>query len=103
MLPEPPLTSWLQANGLEGAEITLKKYDQELFGIQQAMAENGLVFCSTTLTQGLLKSNLLQSFDTRSVKSDLCYYVPNKSRFETRSVARFLDWIELIIPAGASG
>ncbi|HBD12081.1 MAG TPA: LysR family transcriptional regulator, partial [Porticoccaceae bacterium] len=68
-----------------------------LFGIQQAMAENGLVFCSTTLTKRLLKANLLQNFETQSVKSDLCYYVPNKDNFETRSAARFLNWIENIL------
>ncbi len=40
-LPDPPLAAWLETNGLEGADIKLKKFDQELFGIQQAMAENG--------------------------------------------------------------
>ncbi len=92
-LPDPPLAAWLEINGLEGSSIKLKKFDQELFGIQQAMAEDGLVFCSTTLTKRLLKSNLLQQFDTRPVKSDLCYYVPNKDSFETRSAVRFLSWI----------
>lgn len=93
-LPEPPLTAWLEINELDSSNIKLKKFDQELFGIQQAMAENGLVFCSTTLTKRLLKSNLLQQFETRSVKSELCYYVPNKDSFETRSAVKFLNWIE---------
>ena len=96
-LPEAPLAAWLEENGLEGSKITLKKFDQELFGIQQAMAENGLVFCSTTLTKRLLESNLLQHFGARPVKSDLCYYVPNKDSFETRSAARFIHWIENIL------
>ena len=96
-LPDPPLAAWLEKNGLDGSNIKLKKYDQELFGIQQAIAENGLVFCSTTLTKRLLESNLLQQFKTRPVKSDFCYYVPNKDSFETRSAARFLDWIENIL------
>ena len=96
-LPEPPLAAWLEANGLEGSRIKLKKFDQELFGIQQAMAENGLVFCSTTLTKRLLKSNLLQQFGTREVKSDFCYYVPNRASFETRSAARFINWVERIL------
>tara|TARA_B100001540_G_scaffold225559_1_gene199767 strand:+ start:10227 stop:11078 length:852 start_codon:yes stop_codon:yes gene_type:complete len=96
-LPEPPLAAWLETNRLEGSSIELKKYDQELFGIQQAMAENGLVFCSTTLTGRLLKSRLLRQFETRPVESGLCYYVPNKDSFETRSAARFLDWIEQIL------
>ncbi len=96
-LPAPPLATWLETNGLDGSNIKLKKFDQELFGIQQAMAENGLVFCSTTLTKRLLKANLLQQFDTQSVNSNLCYYVPNKDSFETRSAARFLNWIEDIM------
>ncbi len=97
LLPEPPLTAWLEENGLDGSNIKLKKFDQELFGIQQAMAQNGLVFCSTTLTKRLLKSNLLQQFNTRPVKSDLCYYVPDKDSFETRSSAIFINWIEDIL------
>ncbi|MEX1220521.1 MAG: LysR family transcriptional regulator [Idiomarina sp.] len=93
-LPEPPLAAWLAMNGLDESNIELRKFDQELFGIQQAMAENALVFCSTTLTKRLLNANLLQQFETRPVKSDLCYYIPNKNSFETRSAARYLNWIE---------
>lgn len=93
-LPDPPLAAWLAMNGLEGSNIKLKKFDQELFGIQQAMAENGLVFCSTTLTKRFLEANLLQQFETQPVESDLCYYVPNKRSFETRSAVRFLEWVE---------
>lgn len=96
-LPDPPLAAWLETNGLSGSDIRLKTFDQELFGIQQAMAENGLVFCSTTLTRKLLKANLLKSFETRPVTSDLCYYVPNKDSFETRGAVRFLSWIEQIL------
>lgn len=97
LLPEPPLGAWLEANGLEGCNITVKKYDQELFGIQQAMAEHGLVFCSMALAKRMLKSNLLQQFGTQPVKSDLCYYVPNRSSFETRSATKFLNWVEDIL------
>ena len=96
-LPDPPLAAWLETNGLDGAVIKLKKFDQELFGIQQAMAENGLVFCSTTLTKRLLKSKILQQVGTRPVKSDFCYYVPNKNSFETRIAVKFLNWIEDIL------
>lgn len=96
-LPDPPLGAWLETNALDGSNIKLKKFDQEFLGIQQAMAGNGFVFCSTTLTKRLLKSNLLQEFETRSVQSDFCYYVPNKDSFETRSAARFINWIEDIL------
>lgn len=93
-LPDLPFAAWLEKNGLDGSNIKLKKLDQEFFGIQQAMAQNGLVFCSTTLTKRLLESNLLQQFQTQPVKSDLCYYVPNKDSYESRSAAKFLNWIE---------
>lgn len=93
-LPDPPLAAWLAMNGLNESNIKLRKFDQELFGIQQAMAENALVFCSITLTKRLLKANLLLQFETQPVKSDLCYYVPNKDSFETRSAARYINWVE---------
>jgi DNA-binding transcriptional LysR family regulator len=92
-LPEPPLTAWLELNGLDGANFEVKKHDQEIFGIQQAMAEKGLVFCSTTLVRNSWASSMLQDFGSRPVKSELCYYIPDKGSFETRSAARFLDWI----------
>ncbi|MGQ7269311.1 LysR family transcriptional regulator [Marinobacter nauticus] len=96
-LPEPPFDAWLERNRLDGADIEMKKFDQELFGIQQAMAENGLVFCSTTLAARLSKNKLLQQFETQSVESNLCYYVPNKDSFETRAAVRFLKWLEDIL------
>lgn len=93
-LPAPPLKQWLAINNLTGANIIVRKFDQELFGIQQAMAESGLVFCSTTLTKQLLKTNLLQQFGTRPVKSDLCYYVPNKLGFDSKNTHIFLSWVD---------
>ncbi|WP_417440960.1 LysR family transcriptional regulator [Idiomarina sp.] len=96
-LPDASLEAWLAVNGLEGSNIKLEIFDQELFGIQQAMSEKGLVFCSTTLTKRLLNANLLQQFGTQPVKSDLCYYIPNKCSFETRSAARYLNWVEELL------
>jgi DNA-binding transcriptional LysR family regulator len=96
-LPQAPLTAWLAANGIDGTNIIVKKFDQELFGIQQAMAENALVFCSTTLTRRLLKMNLLQQFGTLPVTSDLCYYVPDKPSFDSRNADTFLNWIGTVL------
>jgi LysR family glycine cleavage system transcriptional activator len=96
-LPDPPLAAWLEINGLNHSTIKLNKFDQEFLGIQQAIAGNGLVFCSTTLTRRLVKSNLLQQIDTRPVTSDLCYYIPNKDSFETKSAVRFLSWIDNVL------
>ena len=96
-LPPPPLETWLTVNGLDGANIVLKKFDQELFGIQQAMTEKSLVFCSTTLTKRLLNTNLLQQFGTLPVKSDLSYYVPDKPSFDSRNTYVFLNWITVLL------
>ena len=96
-LPEPPLAAWLQANKLSEENFIIKKFDQELFGIQQAMTENGLVFCSTTLTQRLVKANLLQQFGTQSVQSELCYYVPDKEHYDHRHIVTFLNWLEVLL------
>jgi len=96
-LSEPPLAAWLATNGLDGSNMIVKKFDQELFGIQQAMAEKGLVFCSTTLAKRLLKTDLLQQFGTQSIRSDLCYYVPNKDSFDTRNAVTFLNWVEELL------
>lgn len=96
-LPEPPLDAWLEVNELSRSNFVIKKFDQELFGIQQAMLENQLVFCSTTLTKNLLKADLLQQFDTTSVESDLCYYIPYRERLENRNTSLFIDWTERLL------
>ncbi|WP_017445883.1 LysR family transcriptional regulator [Gayadomonas joobiniege] len=96
-LPAPPLAAWLAANGLDRANILFKKFDQELFCIQQAMSENSLVFCSTILTKRLLNANLLQHFGTLPMQSDLCYYIPDKPSFESRNTHRFLNWLTMLL------
>ena len=70
----------------------IKTFDQELFGIQEA--GSGLVFCSTTLVQRLLNTELLKNFNTQAVESEFCYYIPNKQRFQTRDTRLVLEWVE---------
>ncbi len=96
-LPDPPLEAWLKVNGLDRSQFKVKKFDQEFFGIQEAVLGNGLVFCSTTLTKGLVEANRLKQFGTRSVDSGLCYYVPNRAGYETKSAFRFLSWLESVL------
>jgi LysR family glycine cleavage system transcriptional activator len=93
-LSEPPIKQWLTQNNLDPALFSIKTFDQELFGIQEAMADSGLVFCSTTLVQRLLDTELLKSFNTHVVESDFCYYIPNKQRFQTRNTRLVLEWVE---------
>ncbi|WP_416398835.1 LysR family transcriptional regulator [Allohahella sp. A8] len=102
-LPDPPLAAWLTANGLSSTNVRLRKFDQEIFGIQQALEDDGLVFCSTTLVTRLLNNNHLQRFGTRSVESELCYYVPDKKKLDTRNAVLFLNWIQdLLNPKSGS-
>ena len=74
--------------------MIIKKFDQEIFGIHEALSANGLVFCSTTLSQRFVKANLLQEFKTKAVQSKLCYYIPNKNDFKNRNARKFIEWVE---------
>jgi DNA-binding transcriptional LysR family regulator len=93
-LPNPPLETWLELNGWDRKQITIKKFDQEIFGIHEALSANGLVFCSSTLAQRFIKANLIQPLKTKSVQSELCYYIPNKEDFKNRNARKFIEWIE---------
>ncbi|GAA5585129.1 HTH-type transcriptional regulator PerR [Acinetobacter calcoaceticus] len=93
-LPSPPLETWLELNGWDRTQITIKKFDQEIFGIHEALSSNGLVFCSSTLAQRFIKANLIQPLKTKSVQSELCYYIPNKEDFKNRNARKFIEWIE---------
>jgi len=85
-LPAPPLMQWLKVNNLSDSCFKVKTFDQELFGINQVLANKGVVFCSKTLVQPYLDAGLLTSFNSQDVESKLCYYIPEKSRFETATI-----------------
>lgn len=93
-LPSPPLETWLELNGWNKKRVIIKKFDQEIFGIHEALSANGLVFCSDTLTHRFVKANLLQEFKTKPIQSELCYYIPNKEDFKNRNARKFIEWIE---------
>ena len=95
-LPSPPLETWLETNGWDRTQITIKKFDQEIFGIHEALAANGLVFCFSTLAQRFIKANLIQPLKTQSVQSELCYYIPKKEEFKNRNARKFIEWIEML-------
>lgn len=96
-LPAPPFAKWLAHNNVKAAQFKLESFDQELFGIQQAMANNGLVFCSTTLVQPFIQAGLLKRFNSHTVESQLCYYIPYKSRFETSTQKTIIEWLERLL------
>ncbi|WP_245145902.1 LysR family transcriptional regulator [Acinetobacter pittii] len=94
MLPSPPLEAWLEKNEWNPKKVIIKKFDQEIFGIHEALSANGLVFCSTTLIHRFVKANLLQEFKTKAVQSKLCYYIPNKEDLKNRNARKFIEWVE---------
>ncbi|MFS1703065.1 LysR family transcriptional regulator [Alteromonas sp. AMM-1] len=96
-LPKVPLNAWLELNGLQNKPVTVKTFDQELFGIQQALLENALVFCSATLVKGYVKAGVLTELHTKAVDSALCYYIPDKPVRCNRHNVKFIDWLENLI------
>lgn len=93
-LPSPPLEAWLEENEWSQNRVIIKKFDQEIFGIHEALSANGLVFCSATLAHRFVKANLLQEFETKLIQSKLCYYIPNKEDFKNRNARKFIEWVE---------
>jgi len=99
-LPKVPLQAWLQLNGLQDKQIEVRHYDQELFGIQQALSENAYVFCSRTLTQGYLKAGVLTELNTQPINSQLCYYIANKEKHLSRHNFMFIEWLDKLLKLG---
>ncbi len=98
-LPKPPLQTWLEKNTFEGKSITVQHFDQEIFGIQEALMANGLVFCSNTLVSRLIQAKLMQSLATESVQSELCYYIPDKEQLKRRNrhMNELIFWVEALL------
>lgn len=92
-LPEVPWKAWLNQNDLSHAQFEIRYFDQELFGIQQALLENACVFCSITLTRDYVKAGLLTESGYPPVDSALCYYIDNKDSLITRHNVMFIEWL----------
>lgn len=93
-LAAPPLEKWCALNGIEPSKIIVKTFDQELFGIQEALAGNGFVFASTTLMSRLLKMQQIQQCQTQPIQSELCYYIANKQKLSSRKTHDLIEWLE---------
>lgn len=93
-LAAPPLEKWCALNGIEPSKFIVKTFDQELFGIQEALAGNGFVFASTTLMSRLLKMQQIQQCQTQSIQSELCYYIPDKDKLSNRKTHDLIEWLE---------
>lgn len=92
-LPDPPWSEWLAENKGVLQNIEIKYFDQELYGIYEAMAGRGLVFCSETLVSDFVKAKALQPVSHQSVGSRLCYYIPTQSGQHSTKMQTFVNWL----------
>jgi DNA-binding transcriptional LysR family regulator len=93
-LAAPPLEQWCMQNGIALSNIAVKSFDQELFGIQEALAGNGWVFASSSLMSRLLKQQQIQQCQTQPVQSGLCYYIPNRENIHNHKISDFIVWLQ---------
>ena len=92
-----PLKAWLKLNDLQNKKMHVRYFDQELFGIQQALLENAYVFCSRTLSQGYLNAGVLTELNTQAIDSALCYYIANKEKQTSRQNLMFREWLDNLL------
>jgi len=93
-LPDSPWESWLIENGESLPNFEIRYFDQELYGVYEAIAGKGLVFCSETLVSDFVKANTLQPMSYQGVDSMLCYYIPTQSWQHSAKMQAFVDWLK---------
>ena len=98
-LAAPPLDTWLTQHGLSDSTFDIKYFDQELFGITQALSTNAWVFSSTTLSRPYVQAGILQPLSHTAVASALCYYIPHKAQLRNRHNEHFINWLEQTLNA----
>ena len=91
-LPEVPWQEWLASNQLHESKFSLSRFDQEMYGIQQALAGKGLVFCSDGLIKSWLDVGLLKPLGTSAIPSSFCYYIKNKASLYGNTKL-FVNWL----------
>ncbi|HCA02932.1 MAG TPA: LysR family transcriptional regulator [Halomonas campaniensis] len=96
-LPDSPWENWLIENGASLPNFEIRYFDQELYGVYEALAGKGLVFCSETLVSDFVKANALQPISYQSVDSLLCYYIPTESWQHSAKMQAFVDWLKSMI------
>lgn len=96
-LPKVPIQNWIETNKLCSQQLNVRYFDQELFGVQQALLENAYVFCSQTLAYNYLASGVLREAHTKAVESSLCYYIADKQAHTSRQNFEFIEWLEIFL------
>ncbi|WP_252106748.1 MULTISPECIES: LysR family transcriptional regulator [unclassified Halomonas] len=95
-LPSPPWPQWLAQSGLAGEAFETIGFDQELYGIAEAVAGKGLVFCSQTLVAEHVSNATLVEV-ALPVDSPLCYYTPAPWRDYSLNHQALLEWLKTLI------
>ncbi|UYG00857.1 MULTISPECIES: LysR family transcriptional regulator [unclassified Halomonas] len=95
-LPSPPWPQWLAQSGLTDEAFAPTYFDQELYGIAEAVAGKGLVFCSQTLVADHINNATLVEV-AQSVDSHLCYYTPAPWRAYSLNHQALIEWLKALI------
>ncbi|WP_447958007.1 LysR family transcriptional regulator [Vreelandella sp. EE7] len=96
-LPSPPWAEWLTKTAVPPETFVITYFDQELYGIHQAIAGKGLVFCSQTLVAGYLNTGTLKAVSNHLVDSNLCYYTPVSHRDYSLNIQALIEWLKASI------
>ncbi|AQU81521.1 MULTISPECIES: LysR family transcriptional regulator [unclassified Halomonas] len=93
-LPDSPWVNWLMENEGVLPNFDIRYFDQELYGVYEAIAGKSLVFCSETLVSDFVKAKTLQPISHQSVDSKLCYYIPTHRWQHSAKMQVFVDWLK---------
>ncbi|TBW53336.1 LysR family transcriptional regulator [Marinobacter halodurans] len=96
-LPRVPIEAFRETNALSDELIKESEFDQELFGVQQAIAGRGLVFASKTLCDHLVRDGLLVESRFLPVDSRLGFYLNEGADNKGLAAIRFIEWIKSAI------
>lgn len=93
-LPQVPWQAWLEKNKQEALRYSIIHYDLELYGINEAIAGNGLVFCADSLVKNWLKGGALVPVGECAVDAELCYYIPHSHQYTDVKSQQFIRWLK---------
>jgi len=99
-LPVLPIKQWKQRNNIDDHLVTEVNFDQEIFGVQQAIAGKGMVFASHTLCSHLLSTGLLVESSFNAIDSELGFYFNEGPEDKSWTAGQFFRWINLINQSG---
>ena len=99
-IPPQPWEAWMELHPESVKNFRVHVFDQELYGIQQALAGKGIVFSSQTLVSAYKEAGLLQPYTQDSLASELCYYLPESEAADRVQIRQFYDWLTITLANG---